>query len=67
MKLSTFALILPYLLATPAAAQCGPVIDLGGTCDLAALEGKLSTSTCTLEELFPGQDAASIASTVAEL
>jgi len=67
MKLSTFALILPYLLATPAAAQCGPVIDLGGTCDLAALEGKLSTSTCTIEELFPGQDAASIASTVAEL
>ena len=66
MKLANFALILPFLLATPAAA-CGPVIEIGTTCDLAALTAALAGTTCTLEQLFPGQDAAGIAATVEDL
>jgi hypothetical protein len=67
MKLAPFALLLPYLLATPAAATCGPTINLGKTCDLAALTAAISGTTCTLELLFPGQDAATIEDTVTGL
>jgi hypothetical protein len=66
MKLANFALILPFLLAAPATA-CGPVIEIGGTCDLAALTAAIAGTDCTLETLFPGQDAATIAATVADL
>ena len=51
----------------PAAAECPRTIDLGATCDLATLTTALSGTSCTLEKLFPGQDATSIATSVEEL
>mmetsp|Transcript_27250 Transcript_27250/g.42811 ORF Transcript_27250/g.42811 Transcript_27250/m.42811 type:complete len:640 (+) Transcript_27250:138-2057(+) len=56
----------PYV-ANADPQNCGPVIDIGGNCDLAKLTAAISGTTCTLEELFPGQDAAGIAATVADL
>jgi len=65
MKLSAFAILLPHLLISPAAAQaCSGVIELGGSCNLDAVNNAIAGTSCTLAELFPGEDAATA---VAEL
>jgi len=39
-------------------AVCSGDITLGATCDLASLEAAIAGTTCTVAELFPGEDAA---------